>query len=105
MGFGSKTGQTSAGNSAAASGESTGTDPDKVEESEEEKEPPMEGGSPIIREAKQLMQRAFKSALSQDQVKKLLAYMADDKNLVYHLGLTPAKVFSDILLVPAITCG
>lgn len=43
-------------------------------------------------EARQLMTKAYKSALTLQQQQQLLTELDNDNKLVYHVGLTPSKV-------------
>lgn len=43
-------------------------------------------------EARTLMTRAYKSALTLQQQQHLLAELTNDPKLVYHIGFTPNKV-------------
>lgn len=47
--------------------------------------------------ARQLLNKAYKTALSLQQQQQLLNELDNDSKLVYHIGLTPSKVRSSCL--------
>ncbi|XP_077549454.1 CCR4-NOT transcription complex subunit 11-like isoform X2 [Haemaphysalis longicornis] len=55
-------------------------------------DPTLCQSDPAGPEAKRLMSRAFKSTLTQAQQQQLLDELAADPKLVYHIGLSPARL-------------